>query len=341
MWSSWGLCNAPSGLGLVLFVGINNTSIFCLVFSQYCGGVSPLLFVGILQGIAVGIGTSNFLRAAFIVSLNSSSFCSIKNIPLNCLAIVELWFLDCPALLCFLSFFFAASDIKFHISGHTSSGREVFCFIASLLPDHVYPSGGFSIGGQILWILSMHPTILFLHPRSSNLQSVFSNITSSDVHDVLVTSMYFNGIGNDSFFGTYSLTLGTTWWQSMNSSVIAQKSSLASSSSRVESSLFLCSFGTLPDIRWMFSDAVLPPKIFTVPSATGNMKFPLLCGVYTSFALSLRAWSSDASISSNSSMSATIMSAFQIPPRVWCTTEMVFSHHKVYPEYFANSSNIP
>ena len=46
------------------------------------------------------------------------------------------------------------------------------------------------------------------------------------------------------------------------------------------------------------------------------MKFPLLCGVNTSFALSLLAWSSDASISSNSSMSATIMSPFQIPPRV-------------------------
>ena len=64
------------------------------------------------------------------------------------------------------------------------------------------------------------------------------------------------------------------------------------------------------------------PKILTVPSATGNMKFPLLCGVNTSFALSLLAQSSDASISSNSSMSATIMCPFQIPPsRVQCITE--------------------
>ena len=69
-----------------------------------------------------------------------------------------------------------------------------------------------------------------------------------------------------------------------------------------------------PGIRWMFSDAVLTPMILIVPSSTGNMKFPLLCGVHTSFALSVLAWSSDASISSNSSMSATIMSAFQIPP---------------------------
>ena len=42
--------------------------------------------------------------------------------------------------------------------------------------------------------------------------------------------------------------------------------------------------------------------------------FSPLMGVNTSFALSLRAWSSDASISSNSSMSATRMSPFQIPP---------------------------
>ena len=54
------------------------------------------------------------------------------------------------------------------------------------------------------------------------------------------------------------------------------------------------------------------PKTLTVPSATGNIKFPPLIGVNTSFALSLRAWNSDASISSNSSMSATIMSPFQI-----------------------------
>ena len=38
----------------------------------------------------------------------------------------------------------------------------------------------------------------------------FSNNTSWDVCVVLVTSTYFNGIGNDSSFSTYSLTLGTT-----------------------------------------------------------------------------------------------------------------------------------
>ena len=91
--------------------------------------------------IAAGIGTSNFKRAAFIVSLNSSSFGSIKNILLNCLALSSFGF--SIAHLCF-AFFFAASDIHFHISGHTSSGREVVCFLVSLHPDQVYPSGGLS-----------------------------------------------------------------------------------------------------------------------------------------------------------------------------------------------------
>ena len=108
--------------------------------SQYWGGFHHCSFIGILQGIAAGIGTSRFLRAAFIVSLNSSSFGS-KNIPLNCMALSSFGF--SIAHLCF-AFFFAASDIHFHISGHTSSGREVFCFLVNLPLDHVYPSGGLS-----------------------------------------------------------------------------------------------------------------------------------------------------------------------------------------------------
>ena len=52
------------------------------------------------------------------------------------------------------------------------------------------------------------------------------------------------------------------------------------------------------------------PEFFTVPSATGNFKLSPFIGVDTSSALSLLAWSSDASISSNSSMSAISMSRF-------------------------------
>ena len=53
------------------FVCINNTSVFCLAFLNIAVVVSPLLFIGILQDIAAGIGTSNFLRAAFIMDLHS------------------------------------------------------------------------------------------------------------------------------------------------------------------------------------------------------------------------------------------------------------------------------
>ena len=108
------------------FVGINNTSVFCHAFPNIAVG-SPLLFIGLLQGIAAGIGTPNFLRAAFIVNWNSSSFGS-KKYSSQLSGIVELWFLDSS------SFFFAASDICFHISGQTLSGLEVVCFLVSLPP---------------------------------------------------------------------------------------------------------------------------------------------------------------------------------------------------------------
>ena len=114
-----------------VFVGIDNTSVFCLAFPKIKVGFSPLLFIGILQGIAAGIGTSNFLRTAFIVSLNSSSFGSMMNFPLNCLSLLSFGF--SLFHLCF-AFSFAASERNFHISSHTSSGREVVCFIVSLPP---------------------------------------------------------------------------------------------------------------------------------------------------------------------------------------------------------------
>ena len=127
-------------LGLVLSSASSTQANFVVRF-PILRWFSPLLFVGILQGIAVGIGTSNFLRAAFIVSLNSSSFGSMKHISLNCLALSS--FVFSIIHLCF-AFFFAASDINFHMSGHTSSGLEVVCFLVSLPPDHVNPSGGLS-----------------------------------------------------------------------------------------------------------------------------------------------------------------------------------------------------
>ena len=108
--------------------------------------------------------------------------------------------------------------------------------------------------------------------------------------------------------------------------VVVHMSSLASSSSRasrlevvMEYTIHLNFFQEFlvlrfvpygPSLRWMFSDAALSQKILTVPCAAGNMNFPLF-GVNTSFALSLLVWSSDATISSKCSMSATKISLFE------------------------------
>ena len=161
-----------------------------------------------LQGIAAGIGTSNFLRAAFIVSLSSSSFRSIKIFPSQLSGIVELWFLDRPSLFRFL---FRCIGHKFpHIWPHIVRTRSFFCFLENLPLDHENPSGGLSFNKMIL----VNPVGVSDHSFSpSTFQSssiCLSNNTPSDVCVVLVTSMYFIGMGNVSSFGMYSLTRGTT-----------------------------------------------------------------------------------------------------------------------------------
>ena len=117
------------------FVGIDDKVCLVLCF-PILRQVSPRQFSGALQGIAAGIGISNFLLAFFMVCLNSSSFGSMKKIPRICLALSSFGF--STANLCF-AFFFAASD-KCPLSG-----LEVVCFLVSLSPDHVYPSGGLSV----------------------------------------------------------------------------------------------------------------------------------------------------------------------------------------------------
>ena len=72
--------------------------------------VSRRQLIGVLQGIAAGIGISNLLRAFLMVCLNSQ-----KKIPRNLLELSSLGF--SMAHFCF-SLRFDASDICFHISGH-------------------------------------------------------------------------------------------------------------------------------------------------------------------------------------------------------------------------------
>ena len=102
---------------------------------------SPRQFDSVLQGIAAGIGISNFLRAFLMVCLNSSSSGSMKKIPRICLVLSSFGF--SIAHFCF-ALLFAASDTCFHMSGHTLSGLEVVSFLVCVHPDHVYPSGGLS-----------------------------------------------------------------------------------------------------------------------------------------------------------------------------------------------------
>ena len=148
--------------------------------------------------------------------------------------------------------------------------------------------------------------------------------------------MCFSGVRNDSSVGICSLTRGSTWWRwieiswdrpknhfwlhhnTMMSLLVGLKKTRLI---LLEDHLVLLVCLGSPGSRWMFWDPDLPQKLLTVPSATGNMNFSPFIGVNTSFALSLRAWSSDASISSNSSMSATGMSPFQILSGVLCTSK--------------------
>ena len=53
-----------------------------------------------------------------------------------------------------------------HISGHTCSGLEVVRFLVSLIPDHVYPSGGLSLEEFL---------VLLLVPDASFLRWMFSD----------------------------------------------------------------------------------------------------------------------------------------------------------------------
>ena len=76
-----------------------------------------------------------------------------------------------------------------------------------------------------------------------------------------------------------------------------------------------------PGLRWMFSDLDLLQEFWLFHLRLGIRIFHLSLASTLPFALSLRAWSSDASISSISSMSATVMSPFQILSRIQDITE--------------------
>ena len=165
----------------------------------------------VLQGIAAGIGTSNFLRAfsksflgfltRWVHEVNTSQF--------SC--IVKLRFFDSPLLLLFSYWRF------WHVFPHLwPQGGWPGC---RLLPCQSPPGPCTSIPRFFVqvpwtkWSLSTYLTSLGPHQRSNKSSMLFSSVTSSDVLVALVTSIYFSGIENDASLGTYSLTLGSTWWR--------------------------------------------------------------------------------------------------------------------------------
>ena len=113
MWSSWYLWGIPSNRILIDSSASTIQAYLVLCFPIRLQ-VSPRQFTGVLQGIAAGIGTSNFQRAFFMVCLNYSSSGSMKKIPRTCLALSSFGF--SMAHFCF-ALLFAASDICFHTSG--------------------------------------------------------------------------------------------------------------------------------------------------------------------------------------------------------------------------------
>ena len=282
------------------FVGIDNTSVFGLVFPNTSAAFSAAVYWGFKRHCCwhpyFQLSTSVFhgVFEFFIFWFNEEDTTHLSGI-------IELWFLDSPFFLCFA--FRCIRHMLPHVWPYIVGSWG--CFFSRLCPPGPCVS--------VMWPFDQKDESCEACPSSICL----SNNTSSEACAVLVTSMYFNGIGNDSSFGMYSLTLDSTWWRYMKSPVISQKSFLASASSRVESSWRGVGEESSSDsprktswssprqddpwLKWMVSDVDLLQR---VPFIGGN----------TSFALSLLASISDASIWSTSSMSAIRMSPFQISP---------------------------
>ena len=139
----------------------------------------------VMQSIANGIETSNFLRAFFanfleffirgINEINTTHFQALSSFGFSI------------AHFCF-SLRFDASDISFQIPGHKESGLEVVCFLVSLLRDNVYPSSVFS-SNIVNHVKPVHVS------DNSRPSSTFQFVALS-------TWMYFSGIGNDASLGT-------------------------------------------------------------------------------------------------------------------------------------------
>ena len=151
---------------------------------------------------------------------NLQSLDQLNNFTHTFSGIFEFWFLECPFLL--------LSSLR----GFGTLCRLNFC---QSLSDNTYPFGRVSFN-RVNLVKPVHESDRLLFPstfQSSSKQ--FFWLTSRFVRVDFITSIYFNGFGNDSFGKRY-WTLGSIWWRQMKSLWMVQKSLWLPSSSSVSSS---------------------------------------------------------------------------------------------------------
>ena len=229
MWSSWYLCGAPSNR--ILMVSSASTIqayLFGLAFSQYCGrfpsGNLLVLYKALLLASEFPTFYERFSWYVWILH-HLVLWWRYHVIVLHDRAFVSRW----PTFAS-LHQTYAATYLAIHC-------RVLRLFVSSQVSPGPCVSVRWPFAQWINLVKPVHASDNYLSPSTFQKSSIcVSNNTSSDVCVVLVTSMYFIGIGHDSSLVMYSLTLGSTWWRQMKSPVLDQKSFLASASSRVESS---------------------------------------------------------------------------------------------------------
>ena len=207
------------------------------------------------------------------------------------------------------------------ISGHEHSGLVVAWIFAKRSSEHTYPGGGFSIN-NVSFASPVHDSDKVPSTFQKSL-TLFSCNTSRFVWVVLVTSKCFSEIGNDSSFGTWRWTRGSVWWRWMKSPSIDQKSFRASAPScgpvgwdpsafirKSPQEIFTPYKMILP---WScLLDFMISSKQFCRAVCDWENVFSPILDVIISFALSLRAWTSERPIFHSSSRSAFRKSPFQI-----------------------------
>ena len=229
-------------------------------------------------------------------------------------------------------FIWAAFPILVQASGHimTWTCRRLNFCQSSPRPHASFWRCPFSIE-WISWIL-VHGSDNFLvfHRRSNNHQFVFScAIVQICMCRCCDHRIYFRGKGNVVFCSahiSWTLEFNT---MTVNDVTLNRPKNLFELQCHLlnlsvetlpfrdgESPLrFLSPFGLLPS--WSgFPEFVVSLHNFAGPSATRNTKSPFLWVIKTSFAFHLPRYISDASIFSNSSISAIRVSHFQIPPAI-------------------------